>query len=167
MNQRPTFLTVLCVLTFIYSGFGFLKGFYDYAMAPIAIEMTEEVFEEVDEQMAKESVDEETADFMENVFESSANIVEHARPLAVINILVSLLSLLGAFFMWRLQKTGFYLYLLGQLGLVFSPLIFVDLNWLSGTMLLVNGVFALAFIIMYGLNLKHMRQIDYSESSNL
>ena len=68
--------------------------------------------------------------------------------------------------MMKLKKTGFFLYLVGELlPLIYTFLVLGGLGAMSIPMLgeavivvyLIALVIPLAFIVMYGLNLKHMK----------
>jgi len=59
--------------------------------------------------------------------------------------------------MWKLKKTGFYIYVIGEIAPVILPFVLFGGFGVLGTMALVMGlIFPIAFIIMYALNLKHM-----------
>ena len=116
-KQRPAFLTVLCILTYIGSGLGVLfslLGIFGVG--------------------AMNS-------FMSNFAGVSAN-AGIMKPILI--LLFSGASIYGAVMMWGLKKMGFYLYVAAQvLILVFS------FGWI--------GLFFTAlFILLYGLNLKHL-----------
>jgi hypothetical protein len=155
-TERSTFLSVLCVLTFIGSGISLISGIYNYAMAPMAAEITEQVLSQVEQEIAYQDIDESTGNMLESVFLSSMQLVENASTLAIFNILAALLSLTGAYMMFKLQRKGFYMYAGGQLFLTIAPVALVGFNFVTGAALMVSGVFALIFIGMYGVNLKHM-----------
>ena len=81
-NQRPTFLTVLCILTFIASGLGLLFGLIGLVAAG-AIEAYSQYLPV-------------GADV--GIFKS------------IILLVLIATSLYGAIQMWKLQKLGFYIY---------------------------------------------------------
>ncbi len=60
-------------------------------------------------------------------------------------------SLFGAIMMWKLKKVGFYIYAGCQVLSAITPLIF------GGTSGVMGYVFTALFIVLYGLNLKHMK----------
>jgi len=156
-TERPTFLTVLCVLTFIGSGFALLSGIYNYAMAPMAAEMTEEALQKAEDQLAYQEMNEGTANLLEQTFSASLEMVEHASTLALISVLGALLSLTGAFLMFKLKRNGYYVYTVAQLMLIIAPISLVGFNFVTGASALITGFFALLFIVLYGVNLKHLK----------
>ncbi len=117
-KQRPTFLTILCILTFIGSGLAVLM----YLLGIFGIGA------------------------LNNLLGSYAGATADAGVLKpILMLVISAASLYGAVMMWNLKKLGFYLYVAAQvLLLVFG--------W--GILAL---VFAVLFVVLYGLNLKHLQ----------
>lgn len=69
--------------------------------------------------------------------------------------LAAIVCLIGVFMMWKLKKTGFYIYTLAQVVTVAAPFIFVG-GLAGGLMATLGAIFPVIFIILYALNLKHM-----------
>ena len=94
-NQRPTFLTVLCILTFIGSGLGILfslLGIFGIG--------------------AMNS-------FLSNYAGAGAADAGILKP--ILTLVFSAASIYGAIMMWSLKKMGFYLYVAAQvLMLIFG-----------------------------------------------
>ena len=80
------------------------------------------------------------------------------RQSGIIAIIANLLTVAGALLMWRLNRTGFYLYVAGIIAWVASPFIIYG----TGSFIaMIGAAFAffigLLFIILYAMNLKDMR----------
>lgn len=81
-----------------------------------------------------------------------------------LNLLGNALCLGGALLMFKLKKIGYYIYIPGQVLPVVGSFLAVN-SVLGGGMfagfgyiaLIFGSLFSIAFIIMYGLNLKHMK----------
>lgn len=117
-TQRPVFLTVLCILTFIGSGLALLFTLIGL-LAAGAIES------------------------MASAFPMPTGV--SAGPIkSIILLLLFGASLYGAILMWNLKRIGFYLYTAAQVVILILGFGILSL------------IFTAAFIIMYGLNLKHM-----------
>lgn len=144
----PTFLKVLCILTFVGAGIGVLSGIYSLFMNNFAIRTLE------------------SSPVFTNMGEYVTLMKKWGMLLALLNLLGAVFCLVGALVMWKLKKVGFYIYVLGQI------LPFIGLYGLMGGMTpnmggIMSGfmligqvagfIFPLAFIIMYGVNLKHMK----------
>lgn len=144
----PVFLKVLCILTFVGAGIGILSSLGSvFTMGKL-----EENMRVMDEAFSNSDIG---VDF--------GNSYRWTKISYILNLIGSLLCLAGALIMWKLRKYGYYIYIFGQV----LPLIasFMVMNSMfSGVfggftivMTFFGMLFPIAFIIMYGLNLKHMR----------
>ena len=122
-SGRPTFLTVLCILTFIWSGFAILGSL----LAILGM-----------------------GALMSMVGSSAGG----GTLYMIVLLLITVVSLFGAFKMWGLNKQGFTIYAAANgIGLIVPYIFgtpFTMTSFLVG--LLITG----GFIVMYYLNLKHM-----------
>lgn len=96
---------------------------------------------------------------MAAIAEASNNAIKYASMIGWINLICLVACAFGAFWMWQLKKNGFYIYTAGE----FVPVIasFALLGSMPGGGLfaslgIIAAIIPLAFVIMYGLNLKHM-----------
>lgn len=120
---RPTFITVLCILSFVGTGIGIISSLYYMVAAP-------------------------SYSFMGNL------TIHYA-----IGLVGNLLCLFGALQMWKLKKMGYFIYIAGQALPIISSVIYLGdflFTSLGMTAMLTAIIFPVAFIIMYGINLKHM-----------
>jgi phage-related protein len=200
--QRPTFLTVLCILTFIGSAFGIFSGITNVMSAstaaalmdPIKTEMDKELNKakesiyENNEEMIEESMDDQEYDETDadslsdsSKIETKVDDLEKAvedkvlgkvqetmgNALASINeetiknngyaaIIASILTLMGAFFMWGLKKMGFLIYVFGTLVGIVAPIIIYNGNIVGAISAIGMGFVGLIFIVLYALNRKHL-----------
>ena len=132
-SQRPTLLTVLCILTFIGSGMNLfsslvIAGFYD-------------VFVEI------------AHEFAEKFKLPGIDILLEAKPLFfLVSGIFYAGSVVGAILMMRLKKTGFHVYTIFQILLVIAPMYFMHLPSPGLPEMLFSGL----FIFLYSMNLKFM-----------
>ncbi len=153
-NIRPTFLTVLCILTFIGSAWGIYQGISNYVSADQVAGVTGEAFEKVQEDLG----DQEGADVASKMLSSISEAVtpEKIKNNGIASAITSILTLIGAILMWGLNKKGFYVYVLGTVAGVVAPIVIY-----GGIMGAISGggiaFFGILFCILYALNLKHMR----------
>ncbi len=135
---RPQMLSVICILTFIWSGYGVLYNlmyalFYDTFKELIT-----------------------TIDFpggYKGLKEALLQVLSAGRGLFVAGLVLSLFSLLGAIKMWKLQKRGFHFYTVSQIILLMLPLLFIDGGSPQFLELLITGM----FVAMYATHLKIMK----------
>ncbi len=116
-TERPTFLTVLCILSYIGCGLAILGG-----------------------------------------------LISITKISGIVNLLAALICLYGVIQMWKLKKIGFYFYLVGEILPIIVTIATIGFatmfSFAGGIFAIIAGglglVFAIAFIVMYALNLKHM-----------
>ncbi|WP_421918415.1 hypothetical protein [Marinifilum sp.] len=151
-KQRPGLLTVLCVLSFIGSGFGVLNNIMAMLMSPIKKFLSPEFFE-----MALEEVHQEPArKIIEQALEIGQRTLENIFEISLTQFLLYAASLTGAILMFQLKKTGFYIYSIAQILLLFVPAIFVGFNLFVNIGILFASIFTILFIALYAINLKKM-----------
>ncbi len=127
IETRPSFLSALCILTFIGSTIGFSGHF----LASLFFERFSQIL----------------------VTYSSWHSSDAISPYYFTLLMVFFaISLIGAIRMWKLHRDGFFLYLFSQISILLIPVIWINWNAFSYT----NAIFTTVFIFGYALNLKHM-----------
>jgi hypothetical protein len=159
-EQRPSFLTWLCILTFIGSGWALISCIWTYYYAP----KTEFVFSE---NMKKDSISQkDTVSLHRNhsplegkVKASFSKIldVENIRKVSIGGFIAALLTLTGAILMWKLRRNGFYIYVLGVIFGILVPFYVFGNDLIAVGATSFANFFGLVFIALYALNLKSMR----------
>lgn len=149
-QQKPVFLKVLCILTFVGSGLGILGaivGFFSTGFVKQSMELADEMSDGMYDRMG---------------FDMQA-MLEWQTYINIGNLVGALMCLSGALIMWRLKKVGYYVYVPGALIPVIVSLVGMQYI-MSGMMagfgmigVVFNLMISAAFIIMYGLNLKHLK----------
>lgn len=159
--QRPTFLTVLCILTFIGSGYGLINGAITYFNAESISKVVVNVKVKTADDINRNGKIKDTANaaFRSKVMNSMSVIStpENLRKTALGNIVVSIICLIGAIIMWRLRRFGFYLYVLGTIIGVIIPFYLFGNNFLAAITSGFASFIGLIFIIFYAMNLKSMK----------
>ena len=165
-SKRPTFLTVLCILTFIGSGWAILTSAWSYTTA----EQTVKMFTLVEQRNAHDSLSKKDSVRLQKQHESSEYIigkkigasartmftVDNIHKKSIGDLVAAVFTLTGAIFMWFQKRRGFYIYIIGVVIAIALPF------YLFGNDLLTIGIasfgafFGLLFIALYALNLKSM-----------
>jgi hypothetical protein len=150
----PTFLKVLCILTFIGAGLGLLSALYGTFTVQASLDSLEkssEVFKQMKSPMGDLSGQIEA-------------IKKYGLISNIINLLANGLCLLGALMMWKLKKVGYFLYIGGHALAFTSSFLMMgsgNSGGLFGSMMIlamvIQLIFVAAFIIMYGVNYKHLK----------
>jgi hypothetical protein len=133
VKKRPTFLTVLCILTFIGSGYLFLT-FLFLSFSTDLIPQMLEVLQNM------------------NYPQESIKLLEQMADVAGWEFLILsfsyALAIIGAAFMLKLNKVGFHLYIVSQLAL------FCCKNLMIGGDFKMNAfsiIWSILFIVLYGI----------------
>lgn len=149
-NERPVFLKVLCILTFIGAGLGIIFGLWGVFTVQASIASLE----------ASESMMRGLGgDFGTAMNAQIAALKQWGVIAQVLSLVGAILCLLGALQMWKLKKVGFYIYVVGQilpLVATFGLMGGVGMG-LFASFAILGAIFPIAFIVMYALNLKHLR----------
>lgn len=153
-KKRPIFLTVLCILTFVASGFGVLGGLIGLAsigMASEGMEIAAELYYEMGEEMGGG-----IGDMLISVADYMVALAPNAATMQLITLLLTAISLFGAIMMWKQKKVGFHMYTAANIFILIVPLVLVGFNAIAVMGVMFNAVINITFIVLYGLNLKHM-----------
>ncbi len=152
--EKPQFLKVLCILTFITSGLWMLFCFFGTFCLGLSEEKIASIWDKVLESQPQLE---------------STNPVEFFHQIGImclVYLLANTASLFGAIMMWRLNKIGFFIYIVAEFVTYFAGL---DMNASanssgSSTSTIVSIIFDVAFIAMYAVNLKHMNKANATQS---
>lgn len=142
--QRPEFLKVICILSFIGTGLAFFGAIYSYYSITASAEMP---------QVINGIEDSDTL----GIAGMMVKAVENAVPNLVIGLVSSLLCLFGAIQMWKLKKIGFYYYTIGELASPLSVFMLGGSGLIERTGAIFGLIIAVIWIVLYALNLKHMK----------
>lgn len=156
--SRPVLLTVLCILTFIGSGWGIISGFTSYLSADATSGIAQAAMQDARDEITKE--DNAGANIAEKILSGTSVMLqpENIKKSSMFGIVASVFTLLGGILMFGLKKTGFYSYILGTAIGIAGPFIAFGgssfITIISGSFI---AFFGILFVILYGLNLKHLR----------
>ena len=155
--QRPTLLTVICILSFIMGLFSLWSG-YRNAFTDAPQEALLEAKAQMEESMAQ--LGDQGTPMVQEMLESAITLaeksVEKAKPMGYAEIVVALLSLFGVWSMWNLRKMGFWVYLLASIAGLAMPVVFLGGGLMTMLSVGIGGFISIVFIILYAVNLKHM-----------
>lgn len=162
---RPTLLTVLCILTFIGSGWTIISSVYSYSTASESVRMfaASGVKSPNDSTIQKDSVvrvgHRNRSPFGEKMMFSLSKIMteENIHKSAIGAIIAGLFTLIGALLMWWLRRNGFYLYILGVVVGLVVPFYLYGNNLMAVGVSSFSSFFGLIFIALYALNIKNLR----------
>ena len=159
-KKRPVFLVVLVVLSMISIVIGFFSAILNMLSGP----MTEEMLETY------------TANQYESIAvmrdlnsEGLANIIEQILQMTIyqnneaffsfhfLSLITVVVGFVGVMMMFRLQKLGFHLYIIYSLLPILILYILIPMNMIPSFVVIGSLLLSAVFVILYALNLKHMR----------
>lgn len=150
--QRPTLLTVVCILSFIWCGVAVIGGGLGYlGMKMMTSGALEEMVEQSGDANAIGQVEKAQAELAAKGVDAAqlANIM-------LAGIGLTIVVLVGVIMMWKLKRTGFFIYTGAQLLGVVLPVLMGSRLETSISGMMMTGL-TILFIVLFGLNLKHMR----------
>lgn len=157
-SQRPTLLTIVCILSFIGGLWGAIDGFRT-GFTNKAQEDLEVAKAAIEESMAQ--MQGQGGEFAEKLMEQGISLAEkaaeHAKPIGISAFVLSLLGLYGVWLMWNLRKQGFWFYTVASIVGLVIPLYFLGFNMVAIMGLGLGAFISILFIVLYAVNLKHMR----------
>lgn len=158
-TRRPTFLTVLCIITFVVSGYNLVMAivglFSDKSFDPAQ-------WQDISAQMADAMSGTDAASqemairLMEAISSMMQAGIENATTLGLTAVAASAISILGAYLMFNLKQIGYYTYILAKVIGVLIPLIIFGVNIVTLMMYGFIALIGVLFIILYGINRKYM-----------
>ena len=157
--ERPVFLKVLCILTFIYSTFTILTNFVNVVNPEKAASIISNSQTKIRDSLKnnRRNIKDSNANFSKKVMVTLSGFsADKIRKSAIGNIVTSLLCILGALLMWKLRRVGYYIYMAGIIVSVAVPVYLFGNNIIGTFMIASAAFFGLIFIIFYGMNFKSM-----------
>lgn len=155
--QRPTLLTVICILSFIAGAFSLWNG-YRSAFTDAPQQAVEEARVKMEEAQAQ--LGDANMPLMQEMLDSAITLAEkaaeNAKQMGYGEIALALLSLFGVWNMWNLKKMGFWIYLVATVSGLVMPMMFLGGGLMTIIGLGFSGLISVVFIILYAVNLKHM-----------
>lgn len=151
-QPRPALLTVLCVLTFIGSGLGLMGNLMSMFIAPFMDFLDPSMFNEAFSHLGNNPGDK----FVEEMLNVAILAMENIFTISLLKFIFSALGIVGAFYMFKLKKIGFYIYIAAQVGFLAIGPLTLGWNLVVSMSIFFSGFFSLLFIALYAINLKHM-----------
>ena len=158
-GKRPQALKILCILTFVSTGFSLISSFFSLISGPMSSELLEEqkvnMIKMVDELNSLELYS--LATMMEQIQRMTASVNTQFYAVTMVSFLVVALGLVGAVFMWQGKKLGFHLYIIYSLFAIIQLYFFVSPADIPIYVVVANLLFSILFVLLYSRNLKWLK----------
>jgi hypothetical protein len=151
-QPRPVLLTVLCVLTFIGSGFGVFANLVAMFASPFLEFIQPSMIEETFSHLGNNPGDQ----FVKQALDMALLVLDNFLAITLSKFIFYALSLAGAIMMFQMRKIGFYLYIVAQIGFLFIGPIFLGWNVFVSSAMFFSGFFSVLFIALYGINVRYL-----------
>lgn len=151
--RRTRFLGVLCTLSGVNATYGVVSGIAN-AIAPPDVDNS--YIESLFTQLEKYKLP--IPELQEEVKEYYLNLMLDFGNYGAANFLFFAVQLIGVLMMYRLNRIGFTLYTVAQIGLAAAPVIFGGFNTFGKMTLGMTLVWNAIWVIMYATQLKHFRK---------
>jgi hypothetical protein len=158
-GKRPVFLTVLCVLSFIYMGFGLLAGLGGVASGPSSSEEMQRAKVDMAKQIGelkKQGMD-SWVPTMQKIGRMVEQMNDNHYLSTFLNLIFTLLGIYAVFLMMKGAKFGFHLYIIHSILAIVGVYFYVSAANIPTFVIIVNLTISGVFIFMYSRNLKWMR----------
>lgn len=158
-EKRPSFLTAICVLSFITIGSNLIFGFIGLFSGP----QSDEELLQAKVDLAKTSSELKSAgleswvDVMDQLNRMTVEINDSFYLASILGLIVALIGLFGVLKMWQGMKMGFHLYIIYSLISVVSVYLYVSPANIPSFVIIFNLLISGLFIFMYSRNLHWMK----------
>lgn len=146
--KRPTFLTVLCILSFIAAGFAIIGYITAITLMGAATAVVSAADDAIEAAGATGDSYSEMSAAMDTAMSAGPSI-GLTWAYVIIGFVCTLVGLYGVIKMWKLKKVGFYMYAGASVVSMIMGMVYSGFSVMA-------VIFPIAFIVMYGLNLKSM-----------
>lgn len=144
--ERPDFLKILCILSFVACGLLILLC----SLGTLVFALDEATIEEVWSKAIETNPQLEALD--------ATSFLHNFGLICVYMLIATAFSLTGVIMMWRMEKMGFYIYVVAELSTHFFRMDSGNQQETSYVGLIFGIAIDLIFIAMYFVNLKHMNK---------
>ncbi len=159
-RKRPLFLTILCIISFLVCAFG-AWVYFGYVFGDRAQQDLEKARADALVNMERAGPEAANDPLYKAVVEGQLGVLEemaeHAKPMGIISLVYLAVTSIASVLMWKLKKVGFWLFAGVQVPGFLIPFIWIEPTVASLLMFGVSGFLWAGLIVLFALNLKHMR----------
>jgi hypothetical protein len=145
-------LNVLTILTFIGCGFAYLGLLYNLYTAS----NYEEQRTKLEEQLDNAGGNEMARKMMEGSLEMMEKTYQYRYVLLISGLVFTTFCLIGALKMRKQKKSGFPIYVIGEVAPVILTAILIGFSFIGGLTTIISAVIAVVFVILYSTQRKNL-----------
>ncbi|MBI1837740.1 MAG: hypothetical protein HYR91_10805 [Flavobacteriia bacterium] len=158
-NQRPKYLTVLCILSFVFIGLNIITTVASLFMSNISNpnnEANRAKFYEQMEGLRSQGLN-YLADLNEQLMRMSQDVFNHFALVVVLKIVLLVLGFVAVFNMWKGKKLGFHIYIIYCLFEIGQMYFYTSPSNIPSVVIIYNVILSGIFVLMYSRNLKWLQ----------
>ena len=148
----PSTLNTLTILTLIGCGLSYLGGIWNF----IQSNNIDKARAEMEENMEKLGDNETAAKMMEGSMEMLQKSYDNRYIILAVTLVFTTLCLIGALQMRKLKKSGYPIYVVGEIVPVILTVALLGFNLLTGFTTAISAIVAIIFVILYTTQRKHL-----------
>jgi hypothetical protein len=150
-KKLPDMLNVLTILTYVGCGIGLVSSIWSYSSAQKSYDAT------LDLQSKMDNMPDYAKKMMgPDPIALARKTLENRMPIMLLSLVAIGLCLYGAMLMRKKKKTGFSLYLVGEILPLLTMFVFMGFGLFSTFQLTIAFIFPIVFLILYATQVKHL-----------
>ncbi|HTC01618.1 MAG TPA: hypothetical protein VK705_13140 [Ferruginibacter sp.] len=157
-SKRPTFIAVICILSFVLNGFSFVNNMsvFNEPSKEATILLTE--MQQQQASITKANADEATKEQLTQMLSKFTATITTAmvKKMSLFSVIAAIICLIGTSLMWRMKKAGFHFFIVGTLISILAPFILFGGNGLSLLIAAIMSIIWLILLSLFAVNLKFM-----------
>lgn len=158
-TKRPTFLSVLCILSFVWMGISALGPLFGLVTGPQSEDQMLEgkaALYQTATQMKEQHMD-GFARVMRQLGDMAESLNDHHYLVQLVTLIVLAIGVFGVIQMWKLKKIGFHMYIIYSLVASSQVYFFVKPELVPTFLIVFNLIISGIFVLLYALNVKHLK----------
>ena len=159
-SKRPTFLLVLCILSYISIGFGLLGTLTSIFSGPLSMDEMDQLMK--DSWKIVEAIQSNGNSDISGTLEMVLKTQEYINSNFYAHHLTTLLALvsgfIGVYLMFNKKSRGFHFYIIYNVISILIYYVSVPFSEVPSILVISNTIFSAIFILMYSRNLSWMKE---------
>ncbi|MBD3637162.1 MAG: hypothetical protein HUJ25_07415 [Crocinitomicaceae bacterium] len=154
-EKRGKTLPVLCVLSYVSIGYTAINSIFAFARGKLSAAEVDEIRVQAMDSL-EEDMPQMAVDIVMDSMEYAVLANEKFFLLNGLSLLIAAIGFLGVYMMYKLNKTGYYIYVAYSILPIVMQLTLFPGNLIAKFVSFFIGFFSILFLVLYGVQLKRM-----------
>lgn len=157
-RNRPTFIAVICIISFILNGFSFVSNLSVYNDPSKESEILLTEMRQQQGSIENASGDPATKAQLTQMWGTFINTITTpmVKKLALFGVIAAFTCLMGTSLMWRMKKSGLHFFIVGTIVGILAPFILFGGTGLALIISVIFNIIWLLLLSLFAVNLKFM-----------